>query len=251
MFRISLLLIFLFASLPAWSQNSLDEQGRKTGPWKVEYPNGRTLYEANFIEGNPVGEMIRYYDNGAVRARMMFDTIQDRSYTRLYYISGKPAAEGWYVEKEKDSVWTYYSEFDGSVRIREPYEQGKLMGKVVSYYSSGVASEELNWDRHRKEGEWKQYYDTGALRLSSQYRDDLLQGPYALYYSDGTLKVTGEYLDNKSHGTWTYFDESGDEVYTLEYLAGRPVDQEKYDQWIQDSLSKYEVIEEPESIQQY
>lgn len=231
--------------------NQVDSQGRKTGPWKVEYPNGKTLYEATFSEGLPVGEMIRYYDNGAVRARLMFDTLEDRSYARLFYVSGKQAAEGWYLNQEKDSVWTYYSEFDGSVRIREPYEKGLLNGTVFSYYSGGEVSEEVNWDMQRKQGDWKQYYSNGATRLHSFYRDDLLHGSYKIFYADGTLKISGEYLDNQSHGTWSYFDESGEEIYSLEYLSGRPVDQKKYNEWIQDSLSKYEVIAEPESDQQF
>lgn len=244
-------MIFLMTTCLAWSQNQVDELGRKTGPWKVDYPNGRTLYEATFSEGRPVGEMIRYYDNGAVRARMTFDGQQDQSYARMFYVGGKPAAEGWYVEKKKDSVWTYYSELDGTVRIREPYEQGKLNGKVFSYYSSGLVSEEVSWEKHRKQGEWKQFYENGALRLKSAYQEDQLKGSYMVFYADGTLKISGEYLDNKSNGMWSYYDESGEEVYSLEYLAGRPVDLEKYEQWISDSLSKYEAITEPESIQEF
>ena len=96
-------------------QNLVDEEGRKTGHWKVEYSNERTLYEADFMEGRPVGEMVRYHENGAVRARVIFETGSQRSYAFLFYESGKPAAEGWYLDQSKDSVWTYYSEFDGSV----------------------------------------------------------------------------------------------------------------------------------------
>ncbi len=92
-------------------QNQLDEQGRKTGPWRVEYPNGKTLYEGTFEEGKPVGLMIRYYDSGAIRAKMNFDPIPDRSRAELYYEGGKKAAEGVYHGKDKDAEWTYYSEF--------------------------------------------------------------------------------------------------------------------------------------------
>jgi antitoxin component YwqK of YwqJK toxin-antitoxin module len=251
MTRVYLLFLFLIVALPLVGQNQLDDQGLKTGPWKVEYPNGRTLYEATFVAGKPVGEMIRYYDNGGVRARMMFDTTLDRSYTHLYYTGGKEAAEGWYVEQKKDSVWTYYSQFDGSVRIREPYEKGKLQGIVTLYYTGGAVSEKLAWEDHKKQGAWTQYYNTGHVRLRSHYADDLLSGSYEIFYSDGTPKVTGAYVQNKSNGIWTFYGESGEEVYALEYLSGIPVDQEKYNQWIQDSLSNYEIIVEPESIQQY
>jgi antitoxin component YwqK of YwqJK toxin-antitoxin module len=250
MTRVHLLFLFLIVAFPGLCQNQLDDQGLKTGPWKVEYPNGKTLYEATFVAGNPVGEMVRYYEKGGVRARMMFDTLQDRSYTYLYYTGGKEAAEGWHVEKKKDSVWTYYSKFDGSVRIREPYEKGRLRGIVTLYYTNGEISEEVSWVDQEKQGTWTQYYNTGHVRLSSQYIDDQLHGPYKVFYPDGTLKVTGEYIQNKSTGTWTFYNESGEEVYALEYLSGQPKDQEKYNQWIQDSLSNYEIIVEPESIQQ-
>ena len=251
MYRTILLLLFVSGYLSIQGQNLLDEQGRKTGHWKVQHPNGRTLYEANFIEGKPVGEMIRYYDSGAVRARMMFDTILDQSYTSLFYPNGKLAAQGWYVEQNKDSVWTYYSEFDGTVRIREPYLEGKLTGEVQSFFKNGVISEKINWVQNIKQGPWKQYYNTGSMRLASQYENDHLCGSYEVFYADNILKVKGEYLDNLSTGTWSYYDESGKEIYTMEYLLGKPVDEGRYNKWIQDSLEHYNVITEPESIQQY
>ncbi len=87
---------------------------------------------------------------------------------KLYYKNGKPAAEGWYVNQEKDSVWTYYSEFDGSVRIREEYLAGKLDGKVKSYYASGEISEEVEWKQDVKEGSWMQYYENGTPQAFGQ-----------------------------------------------------------------------------------
>jgi len=217
----------------------------------VEYLNGRTQYEATFVEGRPKGEMIRYYETGAVRARMMFDSALDRSYTKMFYKNGRIAAEGWYLEKRKDSVWTYYSELDKSVRIREPYLDGKLEGEVRSYYENHGISETVSWKQNIKEGPWKQFYNNGSPRLSSQYENNQLQGFYKIFYADSALKVKGEYLDHKATGTWTYYDESGKEVYSLDYLLGKPVDIVKYNQWIQDSLKNYEVATEPESDQQY
>jgi antitoxin component YwqK of YwqJK toxin-antitoxin module len=230
-------------------QNLLDEQGRKTGPWKVEYPNSKILYEANFHEGRPVGEMIRYYRSGAVRARMMFDSLEDRSFTKLYYENGKQAAEGWYENKVKDSVWNYFSEFDGTVRIRETYENGNLHGMVRSYYPSGQVSEEVTWIQNKKDGPWRQFYADGTIRLESCYKNDKLHGSYEMFYTDNTMKIRGEYRDNLTNGTWSFYDEKGSEIFTIEYLHGQAVDQEKYLQMMQDTLKKYEMISEPEFIQ--
>jgi antitoxin component YwqK of YwqJK toxin-antitoxin module len=250
MFQKLLTCLLLSGALAVQGQNLLDGEGRKTGHWKVEYPNGKILYEAEFVEDKPVGEMVRYYENGAVKARMIFQPGSDRSLARLFFNNGKPAAEGWYVAQIKDSVWTYYSEFDGSVRIREPYLEGMLEGVARSYYPDGKISEEVAWKQNMKEGPWNQYYQNGIRRLSGHYKNGLLNGSYEVYFSNNSIEIRGTYLDNKSHGTWYYYNESGEEIYSLEYLNGTPVDLEKYDLWIQDSLKKYEDVIIPDSFQQ-
>ena len=250
MFRTVYTAILLSLCLAVLGQNQLDEQGRKTGHWKVEYPNGKTQYEAEFLEGHPVGEMLRYYENGALRARMIFNEDGSRSYAYLYYPNRKPAAEGVFVDQRKDSIWTYYSEFDGSVRIREAYSNGQLHGISLSYYPSGEVSEEVEWKQDVKDGAWTQYYKNGVKRLSGNYGKGKLQGPYEVYYSNGSIEISGNYLNNMSHGTWRFYDESGKELYALEYAFGSPADMEKYERWVQDSLiKKYEAATEAEFIQ--
>jgi antitoxin component YwqK of YwqJK toxin-antitoxin module len=242
--------ILLFVFLGVTGQNRLDEQGRKTGPWKVEYPDGNARYEATFKAGKPVGEMVRYYDNGAVQARMMFDSTGTRSFTILYYKNGSKAAEGWYLNQKKDSVWTYFSEFDGTVRIREPYQRGKLEGNVSRYYPTGEVSEEVAWKGNRKQGAWKQYYTDGSLRLESNYENDSLNGPYRVFYPDSTLKVSGTYLGNQSNGTWDYYDDQGSVAFSIEYEYGRAVDQEKYLQLMQDTLARFQNLPDPDTQEQ-
>lgn len=181
---------------------------------------------------------------------MLFDADGKRSYVYLFYTNGRAAAEGIYMDQLKDSVWTYFSELDGSVRIREPYSMGKLHGISQSYYPGGDISEEVEWKENVKHGVWKQYYQNGSARLSSQFENGMLQGSYEVYYSDGTIEIRGSYLDNRSHGTWRFYDESGKEVYAIEYVNGSPADMEKYDQWMQDSLlKKYNAPIEPEFLQ--
>jgi antitoxin component YwqK of YwqJK toxin-antitoxin module len=250
--RVILFIVVLlggFQMLPG--QNQLDDQGRKTGHWKVDHPSGKTLYEADFKEGLPVGTMIRYYESGIVRARMRFDSTGIRNYTWMFYPNGKPAAEGWFVNQQKDSVWTYFSPVDGTVRIREPYQNGHLHGIVRNYYPSGRVSEELTWEHNVKQGLWKQFYTTGTPRLTGHYRDDRLNGSYEVYFGDGGLKIRGEYLDNQTHGTWTYFDESGTELISVEFLRGIPVNQEQYYQWINDTLEKYQQPISPEAFPEF
>jgi antitoxin component YwqK of YwqJK toxin-antitoxin module len=249
MIRLVICGMMLSGILALHGQNLVDEEGRKTGHWKVEYPNGKTFYEADFVEGHPVGEMGRYYETGAVKVRMLFEADGQRSVARLYYKNGKLAAEGLYVNQMKDSVWTYFSEFDASVRIREPYQEGKLDGVVRSYYASGEISEEVEWSQNVKEGSWKQYFKNGTTRLSAKHKNGLLEGSYEVFLSNNTIQIRGMYRENRAHGTWRFYDENGQEVYSLEYHKGAPADREKYEAWMEDSLKNYLIITEPESMQ--
>lgn len=230
-------------------QNRLDEEGRKTGQWKEEYPDGSPRYEANFHEGEPVGLMTRYFDSGLKSAEMYFDTARGRCYTRMFYENGDLAAEGWFVNQKKDSVWTYYSDYDGSVRIREPYEEGELHGSVRNYYPDGEVSEEIHWKEDEKSGDWKQYYENGALRLRGSHEEDMLHGDYEVFYPDSTLKIKGVYREDQSHGTWRYYDESGNEIYTIEFEKGKAVDQKKYLEIMEELLRRFEQTGQPETIE--
>jgi antitoxin component YwqK of YwqJK toxin-antitoxin module len=61
------------------------------------------------------------------------------------------------------------------------------------------------------------------------------------------VKINGTFLNNLSHGNWTYFSEEGEVLYSIEFQNGRAIDQEKYLEIMQDTLSKFEFPEEPES----
>jgi len=239
----------LFGFLALQGQNLVDDEGRKTGHWREEYPNGKTFYEADFVEGQPVGEMVRYYEKGALKARMIFEPGAVRTHVRLFYENGKLSADGLYVNQLKDSVWTYYSEFDGTVRIKESYRDGKLDGMTRNYYPGGEISEEVEWKQGVKEGSWKQYYENGVTRLSGNYKNNLLNGTYEVYFTNSKLKIRGNYFKNKSDGTWLYYDDAGNEIYSLEYVNGAPADLEKYDQLLQDTLKKYQIVSEPGLLQ--
>ncbi|MCP4310918.1 MAG: hypothetical protein GY790_06615 [Bacteroidetes bacterium] len=244
------IIIMLFSGASLLNgQNQLDENGKKRGPWRVEYPNGKTLYEGTFIDGRPVGLLTRYYNTGAVRAKMMFDPQADRSHAELFYKGGKKAAEGAYAGKDKDSVWIYYSDYDGTVRIRESYTEGKINGKSIRYYPNGQVSEEVSWVMDSKDGPWLQYFEGGEPRLKGSYRDNMLNGLYEVWFSEGGLLMSGEYVDDKSEGTWSYYDDKAKLLYTLEYKDGQAVDQEKYMKLMQDTLLKYDTIETPQPAQ--
>jgi len=247
--KIPIVIPLLFSAILLQGQNQFDSEGRRTGPWKVEYPEGGTLYEATFREGRPVGLMTRYYPSGEIKAKVLFSSGSNRNFTELFYQNGTRAAAGVFEGEQKDSVWTYYSEQDGSLRLKESYCLGKLHGKVRHYYSGGQISEELGWKEGLKEGSWIQYYEDGKLRLKASYLNNELHGPYAVYQPDGDPVVRGDYLHGMTHGWWSYYDENGSLADSLEFISNRAVDQKKYKRLMtEDSLLNKIPDEKPSTF---
>jgi antitoxin component YwqK of YwqJK toxin-antitoxin module len=146
-----------------------------------------------------------------------------------------------YVNQEKDSVWTYYSGFDGSVRMTENYREGSLHGIVSRYYPEGTVSESVRWEKNKRQGPWLQFYQNGNPRLEGYYEDDELHGPYKVWSPDSLLRISGQYTRNQTEGIWTYYDDDGNQLYDLEYRNGLPLDHEKHKLLLQDPLLRVDT----------
>jgi len=203
------------------AQNQTDGQGRKTGHWIVNYPDGGIQYEADFIAGKPAGLMKRYDKSGNLAAEMLFEKKGKRCDATLYYPNGKIAAEGIFLDRDKDSVWNYYAEEDGSIRITENWKNGKLDGQVTSYYPGGEISEITEWRDGVKNGPWIQYFENGEKKTTCSYNSGLKDGPYLTFYPDGSTELEGSFTGDLFNGTWKYFNEEGELVLTLKYDNGK------------------------------
>ena len=90
--------------------------GRNTIKW------GYVSYEGNFVDGIPVGEFKYYYPNGKIKAVSMMSENGKFSRAKMYHRNGRLMAEGKFVEQKKDSIWNYYSEYDGILLSTEIYK---------------------------------------------------------------------------------------------------------------------------------
>ena len=67
----TIILPFLFFTTFLFSQtdtlNQIDAKGLKQGMWKKNYANGKIMFEANFKDNVPIGEMKRYHRSGKLK----------------------------------------------------------------------------------------------------------------------------------------------------------------------------------------
>jgi len=201
-------------------QNRYNSEGERTGKWKVYYPEDSVLrYEATFRDGNPVGRMTRYDRKGRLDATMEFYPGTDRCYVTMYSDNGAVSAKGVYDQQSKDSTWQYLGR-NGTVRMVEEYDHGKLDGTTRSFYPSGKISRKISYSDGNKDGPWIQFFENGDTMLVTNYTQDMLNGNYHSYYPGGDIQISGSYYHDQKDGDWKYYSEEGEILTVLRFDRG-------------------------------
>jgi antitoxin component YwqK of YwqJK toxin-antitoxin module len=211
--------------------NQTDAQGLKQGFWKKYNRDGNLIYKGFFIDGKPVGQMDRFYENGARRAVMIFPEGTDITYARIYYRKGSLAAAGKYVNMVKDSVWQYYSYYTDDLMYTESYAGGEKDGVSTKYYPGGQVAEVLTWKKGLKQGPWKQYFEDSSVRLMAGHESDLIHGRYQVYNRNKVLIMDGVYILGKMDGDWHFYNDEGEKEHTLQYVKGEVQNSRELEEW--------------------
>jgi antitoxin component YwqK of YwqJK toxin-antitoxin module len=228
--------------------NQLDANGVKTGYWEKKTPDGNLIYQGYFKDGKPTGEMRRYHDTGELKAVMNYKEESERIKTRFFYTDGELAAEGYYVQNQKDSLWNYYSFYSATVTASEMYVKGQKHGLEKKYYNNGNLSEEVEWNNNVKHGKWNQYYENGTRKLVSFYSYGKVSGPYLVYGEAGDPYIKGQFVDNEQDGTWYFYDPDGNIKSELVYKKGVVENEEEL---IEKDLEFFNTIEENIRLQKF
>jgi antitoxin component YwqK of YwqJK toxin-antitoxin module len=236
--------------------NKVDEKGLKYGLWKKCYPNGNLNYSGFFRDDKPVGILRRYYESGCIKAIMNFDTTGTFAETKLYYEDGQLAAEGYYYNSLKDSIWKYYSYYEGTVISDEKYKKGMKNGIAHKYYPNGNITEKTEWKDNIKNGVWEQFYEDGSIRLKALYNKDKLSGDFIVYNPDGSMQIKGHYQEGMRHGKWIFFNEEANVDFEVNFVYGRAENEEaltrrqlEYFQEMDKNIGKFKDPEPEDFLQ--
>jgi len=181
------------------------------------YSNGKLMYKGYFKNGKPIGEFIRYYSTGVMKAKMNYNTQNVRA--KLYNERGVLIAVGKYIGGKKDSIWTYYKR--GKIISRDSYLNGMKHGLSVVYGDEGNLCEENNWYKGSKNGIWRRYYSDGHKKFEATYKNSKLDGKFIAYSREGNVDTEGVYSDNVKNGEWKYYDYLGAIRLKLVYINGK------------------------------
>ena len=220
--------------------NQTDARGQKQGFWRKYHPEGTLIYKGFFKNGKPVGKMERYYENGTRRAQMVYLEGTDITYAKIYYRTGKLAAEGKYVNMAKDSLWSYYSYYSDDLMYTETYQTGIKHGESRKFYPGGQIAEIMTWQHDKKHGPWKQFFEDSTTRLISVHHADQLHGKYRVYNRNHYLIMDGEYDNGKMNNTWHFYDDNGQKVHTLHYVKGELQNRKELEDWATKHMEEIE-----------
>jgi antitoxin component YwqK of YwqJK toxin-antitoxin module len=222
-------LFFLFfisfstIEMSAQEHNQTDAKGLKQGYWVKTTPDGVKVYEGTFKDDKPIGLMKRYYEDGGLKAEMIYRE-DGNAYAYLYY-QGKTVkmAEGKYRGQAKDSTWLSY-DFQGKLAGRDSYVNGLLHGKSVVYLLNGSVSEEITYEKGKRNGPWTQYYQNGKVMANANYVNDLMVGEFVKNYLNGREWIRGKYNDKGlKESTWIYGNEDGSIGQMVVYRDGKEI----------------------------
>ena len=219
--------------------NYTDINGMKQGIWRKVYPNGKLAYEGKFRNNKPIGEFKRYFEDGDLKAILVYEKDEESAKATLYHKNQIVAAEGSYFGKEKHGVWNYYS-IKKQLILSESYKKGLKHGKFVKYHNNGKIAEESNWIENKQDGMWRLYFDSGRKKLETKYINGKRSGLYYVYYENGQLMVKGEYLDDKRNGNWTFYKKNGDVKIVIDYLNGKASNSDELDKLIKKEFDEFE-----------
>ncbi len=203
-------IVMLFINLHGQSlanDNHNDEYGRKQGYWKSYDNMGVLKYEGRFVNDIPQGEFKYYYPTEKLKAVSFIYDDGKKSRTILYHRNGKIMASGNYLNQEKDSVWHYFSEYDGELLSEEIYMRNIKEGIWTNYYPGKKIAEQITYERDKRHGSWTQFYIDGSVKFKGNYIDGDKEGVFLAYHTNGNIEVKGSYKDSLKEGVWQHFDE--------------------------------------------
>lgn len=221
--------------------NYLDINKKKQGKWVKPYDNGKTAYEAFFINDIPVGEYKRYYYNGKLKAKINYSKDNSgKGKAVLYWDNGVKMAEGNYINiNVKDGIWKMYG-IDGALMVKITYSNGKKNGEEIKYFRNHNPSEIITWKNDVKNGVWRQFYEDGKTRLETLYKNGYREGVFQMFYETGRYYVKGNYHLDLRDGKWDYYDKSGKVWKTIEYDFGKPLNEAELGLELSKQLDKWE-----------
>jgi antitoxin component YwqK of YwqJK toxin-antitoxin module len=206
---------------PQQELNKTDQSGRKQGHWIKRYPDNIILYDAWFRDNLPEGEFKRYSPYGTLSSVLLYSKNGTEADASIYHSNGFLAARGKYINRKKEGLWQFFSEFTEGYKVsEETYSANMRNGKSLKFYPEGNVAEAKTFVNDTAQGEWVKYHTSGKTSLKTYLKNGRINGSFEAWFENGNLQFSGNYKDDKRDGSWLIYDRDGKLKYRIEYKMG-------------------------------
>jgi antitoxin component YwqK of YwqJK toxin-antitoxin module len=203
------------------SFNRFDQNGLKTGPWKVFHPSGRVVESGFYLDDLRHG-VFQFFDARGSVVRV----VEFRHGLEVLQAENRaPVVELQEILREDGTLSETITYVDGVKQgvSRRFDSSGDVVGGSV-FEQDVLVAEGITRKDGRKNGPWKDYWPNGTLRAEGMYVEDEREGDWVFYRESGEKEQQGSYMNGAVHGLWTWWYAGGDihrkERYTRGELNG-------------------------------
>ena len=211
------------AGQPVADINQTDQSGKKQGRWIRNYPNNVVMYDGIFKDDYPEGEFKRFYETGILQSVLIYSNQGTTADAKIHHPNGFIAAEGKYVNQQKEGLWQFYSGVENGYLVnKESYSKNLRNGESLKLYSDGTIAELMNYKNDTASGELIKYYLNGNVSLKTT----MINGKFEAWFEDGQMQLSGEYKQNRKEGKWLIYEKDGSLRYEINYVNGMTSDRQ-------------------------
>lgn len=183
--------------------------------------DGRVI--SKIVEGNGLQTI---YEEGTMVTQYEFK--EGKREGKVYHYYPEETLKSEYSTKEglkHGEEWVYFEHSNGKQNNAHPkiflnWYEGKLQGRVKTWYSCGVLESEKEMYNSKKNGPSSAWYKNGSVMLIEEYENDLLVK--GIYMKKGEKTVIST-IEN-GEGTATLYDPEGYFLKKVHYHKGIPVE---------------------------
>jgi len=196
--------------------NRYNNQGEKTGLWKVFHKNENMKEEGPFKQNLKHGVFRFYNQRGDLQDVIRYEfgikinndtDLSNTEVRRTFDENGNKEEETAYKNGLKNGVSRTFNE-DGEVISSAIFKEGIAIGKGILDYSG------------KEQGDWKLYNDDESIKAEGKFENGNRIGKWIFYHSNGWIEQTGSYDKGRLDGKWIWMDESGFIIRSEEYIRG-------------------------------
>ena len=185
------------------------------GEYVTYHENGTPSQTWKIQDGEMVGNLDYYFDNGQLEQRIVFKNgVRQEGPFEIFNRDGEPVQRG--TTKNGEIHGTYEKYINGKLNEIWTYVEGEVDGPYKKFYSNGETQETGYYKKdpkgssnYFKDGVWKYFHDNGVLNKQESFKDEKKHGVWIETITRrGVILKKITFKNNKVDGLYESYDPS-------------------------------------------